>query len=44
MARRILFIDRRVTVADNPNSFAAGQHGRVFLQGICLIEIQEMTL
>lgn len=44
MARRTLPIDQGVTVADSPTSLAAGQHGRVLLQDIYLIEKQEMTL
>jgi catalase len=44
MARKILTTDQGVSVADNPGSLPAGEHGPVLLQDIYLIEKQEMTL
>ena len=44
MAKKIFTTDQGVPVADNQNSFTAGQRGPVLLQDVHLIEKQEMTL
>jgi catalase len=44
MARNTLTTDQVVPVSDNQNNLTAGQHGPVLLQGVHLIEKEEMTL
>ena len=44
MAKKTLTTDQGVPVGDNQNSLTAGQRGPVLLQGVHLIEKQEMML
>ncbi|MDD1681567.1 MAG: catalase [Methanoregula sp.] len=44
MARKTLASEQQVPYTNTPDPLTAGQHGRVFLQDIHLMEKQEMTL